>query len=604
MPYDKNCFRTGDRLQRVARRARRHLGRARASLPAEGSGRATGRGRRRRWSRRRGGCTAAPWPAPRPGHAPRDDFPDARPERSSTGSSPAGSTRSGPPTSRSMASSRAAPEHGGGGVIEVISDERCIDCDLCVKVCPTNVFDAVPGDHPVIARQGDCQTCFLCEAYCPVDAMFVAPVIDPLPVGSNLLDERYLVAQACSAGTAATWAGAAGTSRRRRGRCRAASTTRCTANPRPAGCPRRAPIRRSSPTRPAPTRSRRAPASAEPRRGRWPSPNPGRSVRGLTQLLPHRRAEGRHDRAARRAGRAPAALPVAGQGAEVLPLRRHAAARTGAGPGDAHSAQEWVWRRDGTRPCSRRARRARCGARARRSTSTTGPPTCGSRPTSPTPGSSPSCATRSTGPTRTGCHLWSDGLEPVGDFVDACAAEDEPHPAGLGAVLALPRPRPLRRAAATPAPLFPREQVHVLRYRDLVDTPGRPRRDLRLPRCRAGSGGRGAVGEPAAVRATVRASDRPRRRHPGRGRRSARMLRPRSGARAVVAAGAGPPVAGGPRQPLAVEDRRALVGALRRRHRACSASLTGEDFSDWLDDQGRGAFAARRGRQDSFIPAR
>ncbi|HEV7722068.1 MAG TPA: ferredoxin family protein [Iamia sp.] len=78
-------------------------------------------------------------------------------------------------------------------MIEVISGERCIDCDLCVKVCPTDVFDAVEGDHPVIARQGDCQTCFLCEAYCPVDAMFVAPTTDPLPIGSNLLDERWLV---------------------------------------------------------------------------------------------------------------------------------------------------------------------------------------------------------------------------------------------------------------------------------------------------------------------------------------------------------------------------------------------------------------------------
>lgn len=77
-------------------------------------------------------------------------------------------------------------------MIEVISGDRCIDCDLCVKVCPTNVFDAVPGDHPVIARQGDCQTCFLCEAYCPVDAMFVAPFREPVEAGSPLRDERHL----------------------------------------------------------------------------------------------------------------------------------------------------------------------------------------------------------------------------------------------------------------------------------------------------------------------------------------------------------------------------------------------------------------------------
>ena len=63
-------------------------------------------------------------------------------------------------------------------MIELICDERCIDCDICVRVCPTNVFDAVPGDHPVIARQEDCQTCFMCELYCPADALFVAPEAD------------------------------------------------------------------------------------------------------------------------------------------------------------------------------------------------------------------------------------------------------------------------------------------------------------------------------------------------------------------------------------------------------------------------------------------
>lgn len=59
-------------------------------------------------------------------------------------------------------------------MIELISQSRCINCDICVEVCPTNVFDPVPGEAPVIARHSDCQTCFLCEAYCPVDAMFVA----------------------------------------------------------------------------------------------------------------------------------------------------------------------------------------------------------------------------------------------------------------------------------------------------------------------------------------------------------------------------------------------------------------------------------------------
>ena len=60
-------------------------------------------------------------------------------------------------------------------MIEIVSAHRCIACDICVKVCPANVFDPVPQKPPVIARQGDCQTCFLCEIYCPTDALYVAP---------------------------------------------------------------------------------------------------------------------------------------------------------------------------------------------------------------------------------------------------------------------------------------------------------------------------------------------------------------------------------------------------------------------------------------------
>jgi NAD-dependent dihydropyrimidine dehydrogenase PreA subunit len=63
-------------------------------------------------------------------------------------------------------------------MIELVSDERCVQCDVCVEVCPTNVFDAVEGGSPVIARKSDCQTCFMCEAYCPADAMYVAPNAD------------------------------------------------------------------------------------------------------------------------------------------------------------------------------------------------------------------------------------------------------------------------------------------------------------------------------------------------------------------------------------------------------------------------------------------
>ncbi|MDA9506734.1 4Fe-4S ferredoxin [Bradyrhizobium sp. CCBAU 11386] len=62
-------------------------------------------------------------------------------------------------------------------MIEIIDAERCTSCDICVNVCPTNVFDKTAG-IPVIARQSDCQTCFLCELYCPEDALYVSPFAD------------------------------------------------------------------------------------------------------------------------------------------------------------------------------------------------------------------------------------------------------------------------------------------------------------------------------------------------------------------------------------------------------------------------------------------
>jgi NAD-dependent dihydropyrimidine dehydrogenase PreA subunit len=60
-------------------------------------------------------------------------------------------------------------------MIEIVDSQRCIECNICVEVCPRDVFDVVEDKAPVIARKSDCQTCFLCELYCPTDALYVSP---------------------------------------------------------------------------------------------------------------------------------------------------------------------------------------------------------------------------------------------------------------------------------------------------------------------------------------------------------------------------------------------------------------------------------------------
>jgi NAD-dependent dihydropyrimidine dehydrogenase PreA subunit len=57
-------------------------------------------------------------------------------------------------------------------MIALILEDRCTGCNTCVDVCPTLVLDATEG-VPKIARIDACQTCYLCEVYCPADAIYV-----------------------------------------------------------------------------------------------------------------------------------------------------------------------------------------------------------------------------------------------------------------------------------------------------------------------------------------------------------------------------------------------------------------------------------------------
>jgi Sulfotransferase family len=68
-------------------------------------------------------------------------------------------------------------------------------------------------------------------------------------------------------------------------------------------------------------------------------------------------------------------------------------------------------------------------------------------------------------------HLWSAGLEPVGDFVRACAEEERRIAAGWASFWHYTRLGRYGEQLDYAFSLFPREQILVLRYRLLVDEP-------------------------------------------------------------------------------------------------------------------------------------
>src|ERR1044071_4989648 len=55
-------------------------------------------------------------------------------------------------------------------LLHSINDDRCIGCEACVDVCPTEVLDLV--DHKVrVARFSDCVQCEQCANSCPTQAL-------------------------------------------------------------------------------------------------------------------------------------------------------------------------------------------------------------------------------------------------------------------------------------------------------------------------------------------------------------------------------------------------------------------------------------------------
>jgi hypothetical protein len=180
-------------------------------------------------------------------------------------------------------------------------------------------------------------------------------------------------------------------------------------------------------------------------------------------------------------------------------------------------------------------------------------------------------------------HLWSAGLDPVDDFVLACAEEPRRIEAGWADFwhyTALGRYGEQLEHLYT---VFPREQVFVFRYRDLVEFPAQVLDRI----CDFLGVPPGILTE--APRENVTAHPRLSFRH----RCVSRALRLSSAVSNVVPGAA--TVTGSlerilqrdsrPRQPLTWEQRQALLPQFEADIRLLEV-ITGEDFSNWLQPRG------------------
>jgi hypothetical protein len=251
------------------------------------------------------------------------------------------------------------------------------------------------------------------------------------------------------------------------------------------------------------------------------------------------------------------------------------------GPGDAHSAREWIWRRDRYEALFDPA-----PAGLLRGEST---PfylydrAAQRRIHSDLPKAKLLVAYSNW------MHLWSDGLEPIDDFAAAWAAEDRRAREGWAPFWHYRRLGLYGEQLRDLIDLFGQEQVHVLRYRDLVLTPVEALDAV----CTFLGVSTGLIA--GAKRANSHSYVTPS----ARARVLARMVR----GGAALGAYAPPQVwrqasrpllatlqRGHARRPVLDADLRLRLVEHYREDNALLGSLTGRSFADWLGTTSRGQF--------------
>lgn len=263
------------------------------------------------------------------------------------------------------------------------------------------------------------------------------------------------------------------------------------------------------------------------------------------------------------------------------------------GPGDAHSSQEWVWRRDrylrlfaGAPPSALRGESTPFYLHDRAAQR---------RLVADVPQVKVVVVVRDPVDRALSnwVHLRADGLEPEADFLRAVGLEDERAAAGWAPFW---RYRDLGRYGEQLRDLrtlLPAEQVLVLRYRDVVSHPA-----TTLDRVAGFLGvatGLAHAVPPDNVKPYVPDTARYRGRCPARpGSAPARARCCRRGCGGRRAARCSPRCTpSAPRRPtLPVEVRRAVLEPLLP-DIALLEELTGESFDDWRSDVGRGDFRSR-----------
>ena len=206
-------------------------------------------------------------------------------------------------------------------------------------------------------------------------------------------------------------------------------------------------------------------------------------------------------------------------------------------------------------------------------------------------------------------HLWSAGLDPIDDFVKACASENQRITAGWADFWRYKALGMYGQQLQHLYSVFSRDQVLMFRYRDLVDDPAGTLDAI----CGFVGVAQGLVTE--VPRENVTAHPEQTRRHQNR----ARVLRAASAVTALLPGRPGAAMidrlehslqsGAAPRQPLTWEQRQALIPYFEADNRLLG-EVTGQDFSDWLrprEDSGglvgarpAGQRQARNGRPRDF----